>query len=151
MLFYLMITVSVVKYFKKNDWSHFGFLIHGISILVSCLKGTCTAHGYIYRKQPNVENNSNTLGTFEVNYDYVLHFLPPILPPPLPSPLPPPPLPPPPVCSHPRVRAQAEDRLLRTLFSHYNKLARPVANVSDVVYVHFGLSIAQLIDVVRRK
>uniref|UniRef100_A0A674BIK1 Cholinergic receptor nicotinic alpha 4 subunit n=2 Tax=Salmo trutta TaxID=8032 RepID=A0A674BIK1_SALTR len=32
-------------------------------------------------------------------------------------------------------------------FSHYNKLARPVANVSDVVYVHFGLSIAQLIDV----
>lgn len=64
-------------------------------------------------------------------------------------PLPPPP--PPPVCSHPRVRAQAEDRLLRTLFSHYNKLARPVANVSDVVHVHFGLSIAQLIDVVRRK
>ncbi|CDQ72436.1 unnamed protein product [Oncorhynchus mykiss] len=55
--------------------------------------------------------------------------------------------PPPPVCSHPRVRAQAEDRLLRTLFSHYNKLARPVANVSDVVHVHFGLSIAQLIDV----
>ncbi|XP_029540384.1 neuronal acetylcholine receptor subunit alpha-4-like [Oncorhynchus nerka] len=51
------------------------------------------------------------------------------------------------VCSHPRVRAQAEDRLLRTLFSHYNKLARPVANVSDVVHVHFGLSIAQLIDV----
>lgn len=98
-----------------------------------------------------MENNSNTLGTFEVNYDYVLHFLPPTLPPPLPSPLPPPPLPPPPVCSHPRVRAQAEDRLLRTLFSHYNKLARPVANVSDVVYVHFGLSIAQLIDVVRRK
>uniref|UniRef100_A0AAZ3R6P1 Uncharacterized protein n=1 Tax=Oncorhynchus tshawytscha TaxID=74940 RepID=A0AAZ3R6P1_ONCTS len=48
---------------------------------------------------------------------------------------------------HPRVRAQAEDRLLRTLFSHYNKLARPVANVSDVVHVHFGLSIAQLIDV----
>uniref|UniRef100_A0A4W5KQA8 Cholinergic receptor nicotinic alpha 4 subunit n=1 Tax=Hucho hucho TaxID=62062 RepID=A0A4W5KQA8_9TELE len=46
----------------------------------------------------------------------------------------------------PRVRAQAEDRLLRTLFSHYNKLARPVANVSDVVHVHFGLSIAQLID-----
>uniref|UniRef100_A0A8C2IDY8 Cholinergic receptor, nicotinic, alpha 4b n=1 Tax=Cyprinus carpio TaxID=7962 RepID=A0A8C2IDY8_CYPCA len=37
--------------------------------------------------------------------------------------------------------------LLQSLFSNYNKLSRPVANISDVVLVHFGLSIAQLIDV----
>lgn len=45
-------------------------------------------------------------------------------------------------------RAHAEERLLRKLFSGYNKWSRPVANISDVVLVHFGLSIAQLIDVV---
>lgn len=45
-------------------------------------------------------------------------------------------------------RAHAEERLLKTLFSGYNKWSRPVANISDVVLVHFGLSIAQLIDVV---
>uniref|UniRef100_A0A8B9HSY1 Cholinergic receptor, nicotinic, alpha 4b n=1 Tax=Astyanax mexicanus TaxID=7994 RepID=A0A8B9HSY1_ASTMX len=39
------------------------------------------------------------------------------------------------------------ERLLQVLFSRYNKLSRPVANISDVVLVHFGLSIAQLIDV----
>uniref|UniRef100_A0A3B1KHQ0 Cholinergic receptor, nicotinic, alpha 4b n=1 Tax=Astyanax mexicanus TaxID=7994 RepID=A0A3B1KHQ0_ASTMX len=44
-------------------------------------------------------------------------------------------------------RAHAEERLLQVLFSRYNKLSRPVANISDVVLVHFGLSIAQLIDV----
>lgn len=44
-------------------------------------------------------------------------------------------------------RAHAEERLLRKLFSGYNKWSRPVANISDVVLVHFGLSIAQLIDV----
>ncbi|TRY98691.1 hypothetical protein DNTS_004805 [Danionella cerebrum] len=44
-------------------------------------------------------------------------------------------------------RAHAEERLLQTLFTNYNKLSRPVANISDVVLVHFGLSIAQLIDV----
>ncbi|KAG9331190.1 hypothetical protein JZ751_019904, partial [Albula glossodonta] len=31
----------------------------------------------------------------------------------------------------PRIRAHAEDRLLKTLFSRYNKLSRPVANTSD--------------------
>uniref|UniRef100_A0A8B9HKX4 Cholinergic receptor, nicotinic, alpha 4b n=1 Tax=Astyanax mexicanus TaxID=7994 RepID=A0A8B9HKX4_ASTMX len=41
----------------------------------------------------------------------------------------------------------ASERLLQVLFSRYNKLSRPVANISDVVLVHFGLSIAQLIDV----
>nr|XP_006132554.1 neuronal acetylcholine receptor subunit alpha-4 [Pelodiscus sinensis] len=52
-----------------------------------------------------------------------------------------------PVCSHVETRAHAEERLLRKLFSGYNKWSRPVANISDVVLVHFGLSIAQLIDV----
>ncbi|MBN3275263.1 ACHA4 protein, partial [Polyodon spathula] len=46
-----------------------------------------------------------------------------------------------------RTRAHAEERLLKTLFTAYNKLSRPVANISDVVLVRFGLSIAQLIDV----
>lgn len=45
-------------------------------------------------------------------------------------------------------RAHAEERLLKKLFSGYNKWSRPVANISDVVLVRFGLSIAQLIDVV---
>ncbi|CAF91943.1 unnamed protein product, partial [Tetraodon nigroviridis] len=38
-------------------------------------------------------------------------------------------------------------RLLRDLFAHYNRLSRPVENTTDTVLVHFGLSIAQLIDV----
>lgn len=45
-------------------------------------------------------------------------------------------------------RAHAEERLLQDLFAHYNKLSRPVRNTTDTVLVHFGLSIAQLIDVV---
>ena len=44
---------------------------------------------------------------------------------------------------------QAEDRLFKHLFRGYNRWARPVPNTSDVVIVRFGLSIAQLIDVVR--
>uniref|UniRef100_W5M0J0 Cholinergic receptor, nicotinic, alpha 4a n=1 Tax=Lepisosteus oculatus TaxID=7918 RepID=W5M0J0_LEPOC len=48
---------------------------------------------------------------------------------------------------HTTVRAHAEERLLKNLFTGYNKLSRPVANISDVVLVRFGLSIAQLIDV----
>ncbi|KAG7261159.1 hypothetical protein CRUP_003077 [Coryphaenoides rupestris] len=40
-----------------------------------------------------------------------------------------------------------EDELFKNLFVRYNKWSRPVANVSDVVIVKFGLSIAQLIDV----
>lgn len=54
------------------------------------------------------------------------------------------------VCPQVGARAHAEDRLLKDLFAHYNKLSRPAANTSDVVLVHFGLSIAQLIDVVSR-
>ncbi|XP_039335433.1 neuronal acetylcholine receptor subunit alpha-4 [Saimiri boliviensis] len=48
---------------------------------------------------------------------------------------------------HVETRAHAEERLLKKLFSGYNKWSRPVANISDVVLVRFGLSIAQLIDV----
>ncbi|KAK7884811.1 hypothetical protein WMY93_027934 [Mugilogobius chulae] len=44
-------------------------------------------------------------------------------------------------------RAHAEERLLKDLFVNYNKLSRPVQNTTDTVLVHFGLSIAQLIDV----
>lgn len=54
----------------------------------------------------------------------------------------------PPASSCVETRAHAEERLLKTLFSGYNKWSRPVANISDVVLVRFGLSIAQLIDVV---
>ncbi|KAJ8333325.1 hypothetical protein SKAU_G00422210 [Synaphobranchus kaupii] len=45
------------------------------------------------------------------------------------------------------LHAQAEDQLFKTLFVGYNKWSRPVANISEVVLVKFGLSIAQLIDV----
>ncbi|KAM4602201.1 neuronal acetylcholine receptor subunit alpha-2-like [Polymixia lowei] len=41
----------------------------------------------------------------------------------------------------------AEDELFKTLFESYNKWSRPARNISDVVIVRFGLSIAQLIDV----
>ncbi|XP_062316135.1 neuronal acetylcholine receptor subunit alpha-4b [Osmerus eperlanus] len=51
------------------------------------------------------------------------------------------------VCPLGAPKAHAEERLLQNLFVRYNKLSRPVANISDVVLVHFGLSIAQLIDV----
>uniref|UniRef100_A0A8C5DXE0 Neuronal acetylcholine receptor subunit alpha-2-like n=1 Tax=Gouania willdenowi TaxID=441366 RepID=A0A8C5DXE0_GOUWI len=52
------------------------------------------------------------------------------------------------VCSQVGLRGHAEERLLENLFARYNKLSRPVKNTSDTVHVHFGLSIAQLIDVV---
>lgn len=48
------------------------------------------------------------------------------------------------------MHSHAEDDLFKKLFSGYNKWSRPVPNISDVVIVKFGLSIAQLIDVVRR-
>lgn len=48
------------------------------------------------------------------------------------------------------LRAHAEERLLQDLFVRYNKLSRPVENTTDTVLVHFGLSIAQLIDVVSK-
>ncbi|XP_060796577.1 neuronal acetylcholine receptor subunit alpha-4b isoform X1 [Neoarius graeffei] len=51
------------------------------------------------------------------------------------------------VCTPAPARGHAEERLLQVLFRRYNKLSRPVENISDVVLIHFGLSIAQLIDV----
>lgn len=47
-----------------------------------------------------------------------------------------------------KTHSHAEDDLFKTLFAGYNKWSRPVPNISDVVIVKFGLSIAQLIDVV---
>lgn len=47
------------------------------------------------------------------------------------------------------MHSHAEDDLFKKLFAGYNKWSRPVPNISDVVIVKFGLSIAQLIDVVR--
>lgn len=49
-----------------------------------------------------------------------------------------------------KTHSHAEDDLFKTLFEGYNKWSRPVPNISDVVIVKFGLSIAQLIDVVSR-
>ncbi|CAG09124.1 unnamed protein product, partial [Tetraodon nigroviridis] len=43
--------------------------------------------------------------------------------------------------------SHSEDALFKKLFAGYNKYSRPVPNVTDVVIVKFGLSIAQLIDV----
>nr|XP_061806392.1 neuronal acetylcholine receptor subunit alpha-4-like [Nerophis lumbriciformis] len=48
---------------------------------------------------------------------------------------------------HDKTHSHAEDELFKTLFAGYNKWSRPVPNISDVVIVKFGLSIAQLIDV----
>uniref|UniRef100_A0A8D3BLL6 Neuronal acetylcholine receptor subunit alpha-2-like n=1 Tax=Scophthalmus maximus TaxID=52904 RepID=A0A8D3BLL6_SCOMX len=45
-------------------------------------------------------------------------------------------------------RVHMEDELFRSLFGGYRKWTRPAQNISDVVIVKFGLSIAQLIDVV---
>ncbi|KAL6115176.1 chrna2 [Pungitius sinensis] len=44
-------------------------------------------------------------------------------------------------------RVHSEDKLFRGLLGGYNKWTRPARNVTDVVIVKFGLSIAQLIDV----
>uniref|UniRef100_A0A8C3PC68 Cholinergic receptor nicotinic alpha 2 subunit n=1 Tax=Chrysemys picta bellii TaxID=8478 RepID=A0A8C3PC68_CHRPI len=46
-----------------------------------------------------------------------------------------------------RTHSHAEERLFKYLFTSYNRWSRPVPNISDVVIVRFGLSIAQLIDV----
>lgn len=51
------------------------------------------------------------------------------------------------LCSK-KMHSHAEDALFKKLFVGYNKYSRPVPNVTDVVIVKFGLSIAQLIDVV---
>lgn len=51
------------------------------------------------------------------------------------------------LCSQ-KMHSHSEDALFKKLFAGYNKYSRPVPNVTDVVIVKFGLSIAQLIDVV---
>lgn len=42
-----------------------------------------------------------------------------------------------------------EKRLLNKLLDTYNPLERPVANESDPLIVKFGLTLQQIIDVVR--
>ncbi len=42
-----------------------------------------------------------------------------------------------------------EERLINDIFEKYEKYARPVANEDDALEVGFGLSLQQIIDVVR--
>jgi nicotinic acetylcholine receptor len=46
--------------------------------------------------------------------------------------------------------SQEEERLVRDLFRGYNKLIRPVQNMTQKVEVAFGLAFIQLINVVRK-
>ena len=50
----------------------------------------------------------------------------------------------------PSMRVNDERRLFETLFKDYDTKARPVYNAADVVHVKFGLTLAQLADMVRR-
>ena len=43
-----------------------------------------------------------------------------------------------------------ERMLLEDLLAYYNKLERPVANESEAVVLTFGLTLQQIIDVVRQ-
>lgn len=45
--------------------------------------------------------------------------------------------------------SEDEERLVRDLFRGYNKLIRPVQNMTEKVDVRFGLAFVQLINVVR--
>lgn len=45
--------------------------------------------------------------------------------------------------------SEDEERLVRDLFRGYNKLIRPVQNMTQKVDVRFGLAFVQLINVVR--
>jgi len=44
--------------------------------------------------------------------------------------------------------APDEQRLLSVLLSHYEPATRPVLNASDVVAIRFGLTLAQISDMV---
>lgn len=57
------------------------------------------------------------------------------------------------LCSQQLVLAGNPDakRLYDDLLSNYNKLVRPVVNVSEAVTVRLKLKLSQLIDVVRTK
>lgn len=50
--------------------------------------------------------------------------------------------------THPGLCSQEEERLVRDLFRGYNKLIRPVQNMTEKVDVAFGLAFIQLINVV---
>ena len=52
------------------------------------------------------------------------------------------------VIAHPGLCSQEEERLVRDLFRGYNKLIRPVQNMTEKVDVAFGLAFIQLINVV---
>ena len=49
------------------------------------------------------------------------------------------------------VGSRDEERLVRDLFRGYNKLIRPVQNMTQKVQVAFGLAFIQLINVVSNK
>ena len=51
--------------------------------------------------------------------------------------------------SGPTFAGPNEKRLLLNLLDKYNTLERPVANESEPVVVSFGLTLMQIIDVVR--
>jgi len=51
------------------------------------------------------------------------------------------------LCIHPGVGSRDEERLVRDLFRGYNKLIRPVQNMTQKVEVAFGLAFIQLINV----
>lgn len=46
--------------------------------------------------------------------------------------------------------SEDEERLVRDLFRGYNKLIRPVQNMTQTVDVRFGLAFVQLINVVSK-
>ena len=52
------------------------------------------------------------------------------------------------VSGHSGLCSQEEERLVRDLFRGYNKLIRPVQNMTEKVDVAFGLAFIQLINVV---
>ena len=52
------------------------------------------------------------------------------------------------VSAHSGLCSQEEERLVRDLFRGYNKLIRPVQNMTEKVDVAFGLAFIQLINVV---
>lgn len=52
------------------------------------------------------------------------------------------------VCSQGCWCSEDEERLVRDLFRGYNKLIRPVQNMTEKVNVQFGLAFVQLINVV---
>jgi len=44
-----------------------------------------------------------------------------------------------------------EERLIEAIFSNYSRLSRPVADESDALEIKFGLSLQQIISVVKER